>query len=164
MKLRGLFGLNKKTQTIKKDGKEIHIQSTVNSDSDSDGERTSSNPYEYDKTMFSKFYHDLENNALPEIPDPTQNEIMDYTRKRTERLTKKCLLSDDVNEAFLQENNSIPVNVDIWVDKVYSHYFDNLMPMLGLVHWCEGARKALYKYKGYTWHTINELYPTILFD
>ncbi len=79
-------------------------------------------------------------------------------------MKKKDSISDDVNVNFLMENMAIPVEVVIWVDKVYEHYFDNLMPMMGLVHWCEGARKALYTYRGNKWHTISELYPLVHFD
>ena len=121
-------------------------------------------PYEYNTVLFDKFYHDLNNNKLPKIPNPTKAEIREYIRRKNESLKKEESSSDSVDMSKLLENNSIPVEVDIWVDKVYDYYFRSLEPMLGMVHWCEGARKALYRHKGYTWHTISELYPYIIFD
>lgn len=123
-----------------------------------------SNPHEHNSALFERFYRDLENNALPEIPSPTQAEIIDYTRRRAESLTAEGPISDSFDRNLLQENHSIPVEVDIWVDKVYSYYFSNLISVLGLVVSCEGARGSLYKYRGYNWHSIFELYPTVLFD
>ena len=68
------------------------------------------------------------------------------------------------NTKGLQANYDIPVEIDIWVDKVFSYYFDDLKLMLGLYRRCDGARKELYKHKGYTWYSISELYPTVEFD
>ena len=121
-------------------------------------------PYEYDTALFDRFYRDLENNALPVIPDPTQAEIQAYKATRMSLKFDCGPLSDSVDPEKLEENHSIPVEVDIWVDKVFNSYFADLKPMMGLVHRCQGAKKLLYKYKGYTWHSISELYPTVDFD
>ena len=120
--------------------------------------------FEYNSALFDTFHHDLQNNLLPEIPDPTQSEIMNYTQERNEKLSHIESESGLVNMKSLMENNAIPVEVEIWVDKVYSYYFNELKPLLGMVHWCQGAKKQLYMYRGYTWHTIDELYPDIIFD
>ncbi len=164
MKAFGLFGKKNKNTTMKNDETGLFTPSTANSLLDSSDKKTASGPYEYNSALFQQFYHDLENNTLPEIPDPTQTEIMNYTQKRRELLTRKNSLSNSIDVNLLLENNAIPVEVEIWVEKVFCHYFDRLTPVLGLVHWCERARKALYKYKGYTWHTISELHPNVLFD
>ncbi len=122
------------------------------------------NDYDYNNILFDKFYHDLNNNKLPKIPNPTKKEIMKYTQMKNESLKKAESSSESVDMSKLLENNSIPVEVDIWVDKVYNYYFNSLKHMLGMFRWCDGARKALYQYKGYTWYTASELYPDIIFD
>lgn len=127
-------------------------------------EKTPLSPYEHNTALFDRFYNDLKNDALPEVSGPKQSEIKQYTEKRNQSLPADDPLAGSLSRNLMQENNSIPVEVDIWVDKVYNHYFADLKPMMGLVHMCEGARKELYKYKGYTWHTISELYPTVHFD
>ena len=164
MRWPGFFGKKKATKTTKTDEVGTKAQPTVKSYSNSAAKTNPVTPYAYDTALFDQFYNDLKQNALPEIPNPTQTEIMEYTRERDEMMKKKNSISDDVNVNFLMENMAIPVEVEIWVDKVYKHYFDKLMPMMGLVHWCEGARKALYTYRGYKWHTISELYPLVHFD
>ena len=126
--------------------------------------QTEKDPFEFDKALFDQFYHDLKNNKLPKVSKPRRSEIEKYTQRKTERLAKRKPSTDSTIEDLWSENNSIPVEIDIWVDKVYEHYFADLKPMRGLIHWCEGARRALYKYKGYTWHTISELNPGTYLD
>ena len=119
-------------------------------------------PVEYDDALFARFYRDLRSNALPTIPEPTQKEITKYKNKRKEMASNR--LNDSTNIEALKSNYSIPVEIDIWVDKVFAYYFDDLIPYLGLVHSCQGAKRELYKYKGYTWYTLSELHPFIMFD
>ena len=159
MSLFGFLGFKKKALTKERNEEDSNSKSAVRSDTVSSDNRAALPPYEYDKILFEKFYRDLDNNTLPEISDPTQAEIKEYTLKRYSRTSQL-----DVDEALLQENNSIPVEVAIWVEKVFDYYFSDLKPLMGLVHWCEGAKKKLYEYKGYTWHTIAELYPDVCFD
>ena len=123
-----------------------------------------SDPYSYDSALFKKFYRDLKWRRLPKVPAPTQGEIAEQIRKKASRTKQAGPLVGAVREDLLRENDAIPAEVDLWVEKVYDHYFRDLRPMLGLVHRCNGARKALYNYKGYPWHTISELYPTVHFD
>lgn len=125
-------------------------------------------PFETNSALFEQFRHDLENNMLPEIPNPTKFEIIYYAFQRHYAL-KKCLtekdsLSNVLDQDLLRENNAIPIEVEIWVNKVYDYYFSSMLPMFGMIHFSEGARKQLYKYKGYNWHTISELHPGVRFD
>ena len=99
--------------------------------------------------LFERFNKDLKNNALPIIPKPTFSEIVAYKVKRAESFDSNFLTG--VSDMKKQNrNNSIPIEAEIWVDKVFKIYFDDLIPMSGLVHWCDGAKKDLYKYLGYT--------------
>ncbi len=127
-------------------------------------DKKDADPHEHNSALFERFYHDLENGTLPQIPDPTEAEIAEYTRKKDKRLSKDDPLFSAANMTKLLENHSIPVEADIWADKVFEHYFDDLIPVLGLVYQSEAARRDLYRYKGYTWHTIIELYPAVIFD
>lgn len=113
---------------------------------------------EYNQKKFDKFYDDLNKDTLPNIPEPTEEEI----RKYMEKCEKELLRFKD-NEKVIQ-NNSIPIEVCIWVDKVYDYYLSDLKHQFGVIHRCEAARKNLYQYKGYTWYTISECHPEIIFD
>ncbi len=115
-------------------------------------------PIEYNQKKFKKFYDDLNKDNLPSFPKPTEKEIRKYMEKREE-----VLMRFNENEKVIQ-NNSIPVEVCIWVDKVYNYYLSDLKPLLGMVHGCENARKELYQYKGYIWFTASECHPEIDFD
>lgn len=117
-------------------------------------------PIEYNQALFARFDHDMKNNTLPKIPEPTQAKIAEY--ERSHRGHYFFLGNPDMNK--LRVNESIPVKVSIWVDTVFNYYFDDLQPMLGLTHRCNSARKSLYKYKGYTWYTVSEINPGVMFD
>ena len=119
---------------------------------------------ESNMALFRRFEEDLRNDKLPVVSNPTLIEILSYTLKRRIVLRKKEFLSDALDKKKLRSNFAIPVEVDIWVDKVYSYYFDTLIPVMGLIHFCESSRAELYKYKGYSWYTVEELYPTVYFD
>ena len=150
MKILELLGIKKKTP-----------KSEVNA------EETAEKPsvIDYNSAIFERFYKDLENNTLPKIQAPKRAEIEKYTKEREQRSAKENRIETDfVDERKIQANQAIPVDVEIWVDKVYDHYFKKLKPMMGLVHGCGEARKALYKYQGYDWYDITEIYPLVHFD
>ena len=119
-------------------------------------------PVEYNTKLLEKLYEDLKNDNLPDIQDSTMEEIEKYKREKRER--SNHLISPNVDEEKMQSNLSIPAEVDMWVDKIFEYYLGDWKPMLGGVHPCNGARKALYRYKGYNWYSISELYPTVIFD
>lgn len=106
--------------------------------------------------VFEAFYEDLQNDNLPEIPDPTQEEIEEYTRKREERPNGSDRSAQYMRSGFSGENSSIPVEVEIWVDKVCDYYFHDLVSVLGLVHRCEDAKQALYKSRGYHYYRLRD--------
>ena len=122
--------------------------------------------YRHNSKLFDKFSKDIDRNSLPHFRDPTKEEIDKYSKeKEKEMMTMKTgSLSDNLVEDRLYSNYRIPIEVDIWVDKVFEHYFHNLKPMLGLVHWTEEAKKRLYKSKGYDWYGIEELHVGVMFD
>ena len=118
----------------------------------------------HNDALFDRFYEDFENNALPAIPEPTDLELEAARAERESKLSSTYRSADSVDIYKLEVNNSIPVEVEIWVDKIFKIYFGELMPLLGLVHQCDRVREELYNYKGYTWYTYSELYPDVLFD
>ena len=61
-------------------------------------------------------------------------------------------------------NNSIPIEVEIWVDKIFDMYFKDLFPEFGQVHKCYAIRKKLYKYKGYTCYSFIDVHPGVRVD
>ena len=119
--------------------------------------------YDHNEELFAKFYANLKNGTLPTIPTPTFFEVLRYKRKRKKQIKGNSPF-EGIDRDKLLANHAIPVEVEIWVDKVFDYYFESLIPMLGLVHWCQGAKKALYKYRGYDWYTMMELYPDVYFD
>ena len=119
---------------------------------------------EYNNSLFDRFYNDLRNDQLPMIPSPTQAEIMEYNRKREARLSRISAPATEetwYDPEKIKANESIPIEVVIWVDKVYKYYFDSLRRQLGVIHGCEGARASLYRYKGYRYYTISQTHPHI---
>ena len=93
---------------------------------------------------------------MPHFHDPTKEERDKYGKEKEKKMMKlkNGSLSDNLIEDRLYSNYRIPIEIDIWVDKVFEYYFHNLEPMRGLVHWTEGARKRLYESKGYKWYGI----------
>ena len=119
-------------------------------------------PLEHNDALYTRFYHDLHNEALPTVPEPTEKEIEEY-KKEKEKLISKPFF-DNADMTKLQANHSIPIEIDIWVDKIFKYYFADLEPVLGGIHGCNGARKDLYKLKGYTWYSNSKLSPHVIFD
>ena len=122
--------------------------------------------YKHNRRLFHKFYKDMDRNYLPHFHDPTKEERDKYGKEKEKKMMKlkNGSLSDNLIEDRLYSNYRIPIEIDIWVDKVFEYYFHNLEPMRGLVHWTEGARKRLYESKGYKWYGIDELHVDVIFD
>ena len=117
---------------------------------------------EYNRSLFDRFYNDLKNNQLPTIPSPTQTEIKEYSRKREARLSRISAPATEetwYDPEKIKANESIPIEIVIWVDKVYDYYFDSLRQQLGVIHRCQSARASLYRYKGYRYYTISQTHP-----
>ena len=122
--------------------------------------------YKHNSRLFHEFYKDMDRNSLPHFHDPTKEEIDKYIEEKERKMMtmKTGTMSDNLIKERLNLNYRIPVEVDIWVDKVFEHYFHDLELMRGLVHWTEDARKRLYKCKGYKWYAIDELFEGVIFD
>ncbi len=125
--------------------------------------------FDYNCALFEEFNNDLKKGSFPRVPKASKSEMIEYEKRREEDLhfLDQCLSAGEISKLSYEKeksNQEIPVEIEIWVEKIYSHYFSELKPMLGEVHWCEGAKKQLYEYKGYTWYTISEIYPDICFD
>lgn len=122
---------------------------------------------EYNSALFDWFYNDLRNNQLPTIPSPTQAEIIEYNREREARLSKISAPATEetwYDPEKIKANESIPIEIVIWVDKVYNYYFESLRQQLGVIYGCDGARASLYEYKGYHYYTVSETHPHVYVD
>ena len=119
---------------------------------------------EFNSLLFGRFYRDLERNTLPVIPRPTASEIEDYKIKKEKRCSKSDNFYKYLDWGKAEANNSIPIEVEIWVDKIFDIYFKDLFPVFGQVHKCYAIRKKLYRYKGYNWYSFRELHPGVRVD
>ena len=122
---------------------------------------------EYNRSLFDWFYNDLRNDQLPTIPSPTQAEIMEYRREREARLSRISAPATEekwYDPEKIKANESIPIEIVIWVDKVYNYYFESLRRQFGVIHWCDGARASLYRHKGYHYYTVSETHPHVYVD
>lgn len=119
---------------------------------------------DYNAAVFEAFYEDLKNDNLPIILDPTPEEIEEYTRKREEKPDGNGRYAKYLGSGFSKKNSSIPVEVEIWVDKVCDCYFHDLVSVLGLVHQIEDAKQALYKSKGYHYYRLRDLNSGVCVD
>lgn len=120
--------------------------------------------YAYNHRLYDRFERDLRRHALPRFPDPTPAQIAKRMRERQENAQKQCVGMTNEAYAKLLTNLAIPVEVDIWVDKVIDHYFDKFRTVMGMGGMTAAARAQLYKYRGYTWYSYQELHPDVIFD
>lgn len=118
-------------------------------------------PLDYNHYLCHVFFRDLKRNKLPCIPEPSKDEISEYMKKNCRRESN---LSSYGDISRIESNASIPIEIKIWVDKIYDYYFYDLVPILGMAHLSQGAIKALYDHKGYKWYTFSECYPGVIFD
>lgn len=114
-------------------------------------------PLEHNEKLFERFWDDLQNDKLHIIKD---REIKKYIKLYNQH---KENVDPNINEKQ-RANLDIPVEIRIWVDRVYHYYFHDLQPLIGGVHGTESVIKALYRYKGYNYYTIQECHPEIIFD
>ena len=121
----------------------------------------------------TQLYQDLEDNKLPKISEPTDEEINECNLRREEFIahlyTRLHQSPNHMGTAektieMAKSNREIPTEVEIWVEKMINKYMENTTPMLGLVHCVDSAKKKLYAYRGYNWYSASELYPNVTFD
>lgn len=105
-------------------------------------------PYECNAALIERLFRDIDNRTLPEIPCPTTEEVAEYKKGREHRLLDHSALAESVDMEKLRENQSVSVEDAIWVEKILAIYMKDLIPMPGLVHRQEDARKKLYQYRG----------------
>ncbi len=119
---------------------------------------------EFNAILFERFSRDFERHAFPAVPRPTAEEIEAYKKQREERASENSRFYSNLDFEKLEIKNKIPIEVEIWVDKVYNMYLGDLFPMFGQAHRCFAARKRLYKYRGFTWYNFAELHPGVMVD
>ena len=125
--------------------------------------------FDYNMMLFEKFYHDLENGLLPDLPEPTQEMILEGTKKREEELRwvdKHYPAGKDFGKRgeMQRANAEVPVMVNLWVKQMMEYYFADMRDMLGMTGLYGDAKKRLYELRGYSWYTTQEIYPGLLID
>ncbi len=131
------------------------------------------------------FERDLKSHSLPDFEQPSVKEVMAKKKEKSLLYSKKELQNhiqlqsrNMVTEEcvkLLDTNNSIPAEIDIWVEKCLSYYFphgaihnDSWMitkPGDASTYYLDPRKviKPLYKYKGYTWYTWKEIFKYIIY-
>ena len=131
-------------------------------------------PLGRNQRLFEKLNRDIEAGTIHRVHTPTKQEIAACEKRRRETLARAQEQFDAETEhepwgatyslTRIQANQEIPIEVELWVDAVCDHYLKHAKPMMGMAHWESGVRKRLYASRGYEWHSIQEIYPLILFD
>ena len=119
---------------------------------------------EYNRFLLRQVKKDLEMNHLPVFPKPGADEIRDYERSRAEKLREIDNYQNPDAKKKALANQFIPIEDEIWVDKVVSFYLAGYARHIGSVHIYDAVRKELYKKRGYDWYARSEIFPKIHFD
>lgn len=160
MKITDIFKSKKEKRKVEKQIKEAQKAQT----------HTESYSYEeackFNDALFARYHADMEKGTLPTFPAPTAEEIAKCISEKSKRMPSAyddpSALRPDME--ILKENNAIPAEVDIWVNKVCDYYFADMKHVFGRPFPTAGVKKELYKLKGYEWHTAKEIYPSVHFD
>lgn len=131
------------------------------------------------------FERDFKSHNLPDFGLPSAKEVLAKKKEKLSLYSKKGL-QDHIhlpNRKMLTEecikmldtNNSIPAEIDIWVEKCFSYYFPHgailndswMITKTGdaSTYYLDPRKvlKPLYKYRGYTWYTWKEIYSFIIY-
>ena len=131
------------------------------------------------------FERDLKGHNLPDFGQPSAKEVMAKKKEKQSLYSKKELrnhihlpsikmLTEECVK-MLDNNNGIPAETDIWVEKCFAYYFPHgallydawmiTKPGDEFTYYLDPAKvmKPLYKYRGYTWYTWKEIYKYIIY-
>ena len=116
------------------------------------------------EAAMEELFNDIKNNTIRVREPSFWQKIKIRKQWEKNKPIKSFFVSRD--DLYL-ENIKIPAEVYWWVDRVIAVYFEDKYPSegyLGKCHAIDGARKALFEYRGYEWYSTRELCPEIKFD
>jgi hypothetical protein len=126
------------------------------------------NGFDHNLTLITKLFRDIENSTLCEIAEITNEEI-EVVRAYRNKIKpdspkyQEPYYAKDVKQ-MLEKNLLIPIEVEVWVNKVIDFYLKDATPVMGMCHSIWKAKKQLFDYKGYEWYSPKDLEPGTMFD